>query len=256
MNCSGDGSVPVPIAHVTEQNCDMRASSAPALCYSRNVLSKSSFSDVRPLVPQTVSMAASNSRTANGVKSSVVQHGTGNGFIDLSQSNGDSEVEIQRELSRALAAKRQKQDSNVSKSKEELYSTKQTFQASSIQPAVLNQNANPKDIMRGTPQFPQNTYSNQVPRAVLYGGMGSPQNLPMDRSGRSVVRHGMMRPHAVRLLGAAAVGNGHQTVDGRAVYHSHATGIPISTFQNTGSIQQGTPIRPMPGTVKIMFLHD
>ncbi|XP_022340606.2 uncharacterized protein LOC111135135 isoform X8 [Crassostrea virginica] len=249
MNCSGDGSFPVPIAHVTEQNCDMRASSAPALCYSRNVLSKSSFSDVRPLVPQTVSVAASNSRTANGVKSSVVQHGTGNGFIDLSQSNGDSEVEIQRELSRALAAKRQKQDSNVSKSKEELYSTKQTFQASSIQPAVLNHNANPKDIMRGTPQFPQNTYSNQAPRAVLYGGMGSPQNLPMDRSGRSVVRHGMMRPHAVRLLGAAAVGNGHQTVDGRAVYHSHATGIPISTFQNTGSIQQGTPIRPMPGIV-------
>lgn len=198
------------------------------------------------------------------MKHSFNPNAQGNTYIDLSQRNTDSEVEIQRELSRALAAKRQKQDINikhdVSKTRdisvirepqqaEESYSTRHVFHPSN---AHQLHNTKSKDI-RGVNQYPPNTYPNQLIRPVSYGGMTSPQNQSLDRVTKCstrLINPSMIRPHAVRLLGATALGNGQQPpMDGRQAYHTYGSSFPRSTYHNTGSIQQGTPIRPVPGIV-------
>lgn len=254
----------IPHAHETEKSCDTRASSAPVSCLNQNGLnSPLSFSDARQSAIYKTS-TITNSRPINSVKHSVNPNIQGNTYIDLSQRNADSEVEIQRELSRALAAKRQKQDINikhdVSKTRdvsvirepqqaEESYTTRHVFHPSN---AHQLHDTKSKDI-RGVNQYPPNTIPNQLVRPVSYGGMTNPPNQPLDRLTKSsprLISHSMMRPHAVRLLGATALGNGQQPMDGRQAYHTYASSLPRNTYHNTGSIQQGTPIRPVSGRAK------
>lgn len=258
------GSNNIPHAHETEKSCDTRASSAPVSCLNQNGLnSPLSFSDARQSAIYKTS-TITNSRPINSVKHSVNPNIQGNTYIDLSQRNADSEVEIQRELSRALAAKRQKQDINikhdVSKTRdvsvirepqqaEESYTTRHVFHPSN---AHQLHDTKSKDI-RGVNQYPPNTIPNQLVRPVSYGGMTNPPNQPLDRLTKSsprLISHSMMRPHAVRLLGATALGNGQQPMDGRQAYHTYASSLPRNTYHNTGSIQQGTPIRPVSGRAK------
>lgn len=258
------GSNNIPHAHETEKSCDTRASSAPVSCLNQNGLnSPLSFSDARQSAIYKTS-TITNSRPINSVKHSVNPNIQGNTYIDLSQRNADSEVEIQRELSRALAAKRQKQDINikhdVSKTRdvsvirepqqaEESYTTRHVFHPSN---AHQLHDTKSKDI-RGVNQYPPNTIPNQLVRSVSYGGMTNPPNQPLDRLTKSsprLISHSMMRPHAVRLLGATALGNGQQPMDGRQAYHTYASSLPRNTYHNTGSIQQGTPIRTVSGRAK------
>ncbi|XP_061196754.1 uncharacterized protein LOC133205028 [Saccostrea echinata] len=250
----------VPPAHETEQSGAIRASSAPVICNRTSLDKQSTVPDIRVSVSNRVNTVISNSRLCNGSKPGVNTPRPSEAYIDLSQSSKDSEREIQRELSRALAVKRQKQDSSakhdVYKSKEitvnrlhhqngEPFGTRQTIQPSNPQ---LMLSAKSKEI-RG---YPQNTYTQQLVRPVSYATITNSQNLNTEKTVSGAYRQnipGMMRPHAVRLLGATAVGNVQQTLDGRQAFTSYASTIPLNTFPNTGSIRQGTPIRQVQGIV-------